>query len=361
MRRLHLAAVLNAALRRLALLSVVVCAALPRADAAMTDFASASDVWAVERVDALVRLTVYDGESRSSVDRTGTGFIVNSTRDQQYILTSTHVVAGRKLDASPGCDPLPPNLVIEGYAGELRGSCVHHLGRDISAIRLSTFRRQTLPSLPLRGCRLDPGTRIYLAGYPLGGDVDAQRNGVVTGRGLEWDLLVTDIPTTGGMSGGPYLSADGDVVGIHQGGVRFVAGFAHLMPMQVVDAALRNQLDIEVDFDDGACPTPPTLESALTAMARHIGIDLFQEQAAGDATRSIRARLAELEQLNDRIEALRSELAKVEDRLVTASNIGPRQFLTLGNGEVPLGVEEDEGTCFLTGLRLLGEEGMMAV
>ena len=208
--------------------------------------------WNSERGEALVRVEVPS--DTSSQPAVGTGFLVSGLGSRFFVMTATHVLLPKV-----GPDDVPPNACISVVAGthlfqgnsggpEVRPRCVYHLGSDISLIEL--YPRNVPPYVPLRVVARDlkQKDKVYFAGFPLGGDRDMNRSGQVTGtRGID-ESIVTDILTAEGMSGGPYLDETGSVVGIHQGGVRYLAGYAQRLTIWQVRKKLEDLLPDSPSF-----------------------------------------------------------------------------------------------------------------
>ncbi|WP_077380586.1 S1 family peptidase [Mesorhizobium prunaredense] len=214
--------------------------------------AAQENPWTEERQKAVVRVEVpVPSKDKPSV---GTGFIVEGRSDDYYVITSTHtVLPDHDPDASPPAECLPLNkqtrLFRVNRGGlELLGNCVRHLGNDISLILLEPGDGK-FPTLRLS--RREPKNRdwLFIAGYPEGGRLDANRSAQVT----RWDsankTVITAMLTTGGMSGGPYLDAGGSVVGVHRGGLRFEAGHARMTPIWTMKNELERYLpEIQEDY-----------------------------------------------------------------------------------------------------------------
>jgi S1-C subfamily serine protease len=216
---------------------------------------SLGNPWTPERARAVVRIEV----TRGAAPVVGTGFVVKGLSGRHYVLTSTHVVLPEHnpADAQPsGCIPLLNGTrLFQGNSGgpELRASCAHHLGYDTSIAELAP-RDDPFPVLELSARELAVNDPVTLAGFPLGYPRDTSRSGKITTTSGPDGTIVTDILTAEGMSGGPYLTSDGVVVGIHRGGGRYTAGFAHMTPI----FWLRNLLERFVG------PIPTTLTTRPT-------------------------------------------------------------------------------------------------
>jgi hypothetical protein len=177
----------------------------------------------------------------------GTGVIVRGLSNRSYVLTSTHVAVPDATGSTPpqGCIPLPHGTkMFQGNSGgpDLRPECAYHLGDDISLIKLLPRDDPPYPNLPLVARDLREGDRVYIAGFPLGNSRDTNRFGHVTETSGQDETVITNILTAEGMSGGPYLAIDGIVVGIHRGGAKYTAGFAHMVPISKIRLKLEPHL-----------------------------------------------------------------------------------------------------------------------
>jgi hypothetical protein len=103
---------------------------------------------------------------------------------------------------------------------------------------------------------------VSLAGFPLGYPRDIRVGKVTPTTGPD-GMVVTDITTAEGMSGGPYLSFDGMVVGIHRGGGRYTAGFAHMTPIWRLRTSLENYLP-KISDEPPSTPSRPEADLAAT-------------------------------------------------------------------------------------------------
>ena len=208
-----------------------------------------AQVWTEERKRALVRLEIPEPnpDRQPSV---GTGVLVRGLQGRTYVLTSTHVLTPGV--TPPGsqpetCAPLPARAQMrEGSSGGavLEPKCVRHLGQDISLVELKPRQSPRYTILQITAPDIPEGQRLFLAGFPAAQDMsDTSRAGQVTSQiGVEPGLVVTDILTQGGMSGGPYLAEDGTVVGVHRGGLHLTSGFAQMAPISTVRQSLERFL-----------------------------------------------------------------------------------------------------------------------
>jgi hypothetical protein len=85
-------------------------------------------------------------------------------------------------------------------------------------------------------------------------------------------MIETDALTAEGMSGGPYLSPDGVVVGIHQAGARIAAGFPHMTPIWGIRTSLEKHLPPIPQHR-----TSPSRPAAAAEAARRCGSEKLEE------------------------------------------------------------------------------------
>ena len=211
-----------------------------------------------ERANALVRIEAPGPNAKPDV---ATGFIVDGLSGTQYVATVTHgLLPGRGDYQNPdNCEALPAKTTLrQGNTGGplLTHECAYHLGKDVSLVELSPGA-SPLPALPLLACGLVPSDDVYLGGFALGLD-RITMVGEVRGNGSQ-GTIITDSLTAGGLSGGPYLTAAGHVVGIHQGVLRDSdgkesPGYATILPVQ----AMRLKLEAKLPpiTTQAECPKP---------------------------------------------------------------------------------------------------------
>jgi S1-C subfamily serine protease len=139
----------------------------------------------------------------------GSGFIVDPSG---YIVTNNHVVTGAA-------------LVKVWLNGETEARSARVIGysecNDLAVIKIDG---DNLPYLGWYDGSVDPGTEVYLAGFPLGEPEYSLTKGIVSKSSTNGDTSWTSIAggvlghdATGnpGNSGGPLVTTDGQVVGIH--------------------------------------------------------------------------------------------------------------------------------------------------
>jgi N-acetylmuramoyl-L-alanine amidase len=197
-----------------------------------------------ERRAAVVRIEI-NSKSEPSV---GAGAIVAGKDGRYFILTSAHVLFGRSNASgkSDDCIPHPSELRIfrPDRDGEVleTSSCGYKLGQDLALIALKP-RTQAYPHLNLRTMDFKQYDLVYVAGYPNGFPLDPTRSGYVSHPKIpQSDLVGANIVTMEGMSGGPYLTIDGFLVGIHNGGVSLRPGLAQFTSIKRRSSALEHHL-----------------------------------------------------------------------------------------------------------------------
>ena len=139
----------------------------------------------------------------------GSGFIVDPSG---YIVTNNHVVTGAA-------------LVKVWLNGETEARSARVIGysecNDLAVIKIDG---NDFPYLGWYDGTVDPGTEVYLAGFPLGEPEYSLTKGIVSKSSTNGDTSWTSIAggvlghdATGnpGNSGGPLVTPDGQVVGIH--------------------------------------------------------------------------------------------------------------------------------------------------
>ena len=139
----------------------------------------------------------------------GSGFIVDPSG---YIVTNNHVVTGSA-------------LVKVWVNGETEARSARVVGysecNDLAVIKIDG---EDLPYLDWYKGQIDPGMEIYLAGFPLGEPEFSLTKGIISKSSTNGDTSWTSIAggvlghdATGnpGNSGGPLVTSDGQVVGVH--------------------------------------------------------------------------------------------------------------------------------------------------
>ncbi|SEN25047.1 Trypsin-like peptidase domain-containing protein [Bradyrhizobium sp. OK095] len=233
--------------RRTVILATALGTFLPNAVAFSGDVASLSDPWTSDRTAAIVRIEVQT--SAAADPSVGTGFIVKGLSGSHYVLTSSHVVLPElSNDKAPpsGCaNLLTKTRLQENNAGgkDLSPKCVYHVGQDVSLIQLNP-RDESYHVLALSTRNVAKDELLSIAGFPLG-NPRVTRSGKVTSLDGPEETIITEILTAEGMSGGPYLDTQGNVVGIHLGGGRYTAGYPYAKPIWRLRTALQSLLVLD--------------------------------------------------------------------------------------------------------------------
>lgn len=193
---------------------------------------------AVVRVQGIVLAKDTDNEA-DAVRGIGTGVVIV---DKGIILTNLHVVQGFDRVQVTFADGLESNAEVIGTAPE----------HDLAVLQATTIP-DDLAAATLRSTHdLAPGDRVIAIGFPFGIGPSVS-SGVVSGLRREYqspqgkrlltNLIQFDAAVNRGNSGGPLVTADGEVVGIVTGllnpsdqGVFIGIGFA--VPIENAAAAV---------------------------------------------------------------------------------------------------------------------------
>jgi len=167
----------------------------------------------VVRVRQLVKKT-EEGEEPKDIERSvGTGVVIV---DKGIILTNLHVVAGADRVGVVFEDGTEAEADVIGVQAE----------NDLAVIQARTLPDDLVPAT-LRSTRdLAPGDEVVAVGFPFGIGPSATA-GVISGLGRTYvsadgkraltNLIQFDAAANPGSSGGPLVTADGEVVGIVTG------------------------------------------------------------------------------------------------------------------------------------------------
>lgn len=170
------------------------------------------DVVAAATVQIVAQGTFVDPEFGSTEGSgSGTGFVID---DSGLAVTNNHVVAGAGLLKVyvPG-ENEPRNAKILGVS-------------ECSDLAVIDIDGDGFTSLDWYGGDLQPGLDVYAAGYPLGDPEYTLTRGIVAkvaaNGETQWasvdNVLEHDASIQPGNSGGPLVTADGEVVGINYAG-----------------------------------------------------------------------------------------------------------------------------------------------
>lgn len=207
----------------------------------------------------------WTGEKRAAIifvemaNRKGTGFLVRSERGVLYVLTAAHNIFGvvDPSAAGPGGSAVPLNrcqpvnestikLRLETTGGTtLYADCIIYLGGpDIGAVRIKPpTQASRLPLLQLGRYQSNAHQRLALLGFAFGNNPElptaAQLNSLDGPRGT----VILAGMNAGGLSGAPYMSSEGLVVGVHSGVLTDEIprqGYAAMVPLSAAASALED-------------------------------------------------------------------------------------------------------------------------
>lgn len=219
--------------------------------------------------------TIFDLASGLSESHEGSGFLVNVS-GRFYIITNFHVLASALL---PSGEPLPDtSLEVSFFHRQpaLRVPVeIFHADpeRDIALLKPAPGSEfPEIPALPLgRSPALQVGQKVIAIGSPFGLDTTVT-SGIVSALerrlpGIEQAMIQTDAAVNPGSSGGPLLSARGEVIGINtalfnpNGGVFVGVGLA--VPSQDIVESLRS-IGLEVIMPEPVSRARATPHSGLS-------------------------------------------------------------------------------------------------
>jgi N-acetyl-anhydromuramyl-L-alanine amidase AmpD/uncharacterized membrane protein len=194
--------------------------------------------------------------------------------------------------SQPGCVALPGAALrlVMGDANPFElahQNCAIAVGYDTVLIPIKP-RGEGYPTLELAARKLRRFDRLYMAGYANGyAFLDAAGEGPVSQIDLPPDLRnMARIASAPGMSGGPLLSSDGKVVGVHRGGIKYLAGFAYFTRIETIRAKLEAALGpIPGDVANPPDPPAPSAAVAVAAAKARVGNLLALQSLPTAATR----------------------------------------------------------------------------
>lgn len=187
-----------------------------------------------------VRQLKEDKDGDKDIERSvGSGVVIV---DKGIILTNLHVVAGADRVGVIFADGLEAEAIVIGVQPE----------NDLAVIQAKTLPDDLVPAT-LRSTRdLAPGDEVVAVGFPFGIGPSATA-GVISGLGRNYvspdgkhaltNLIQFDAAVNPGSSGGPLVTADGEVVGIVTGIMnpteqRVFVGIGFAVPIENAAAAI---------------------------------------------------------------------------------------------------------------------------
>ncbi|MEE8452883.1 MAG: S1C family serine protease [Thermoguttaceae bacterium] len=205
---------------------------------------AAARIAAGQEVDNPPAETLYEKAKAASVEilvddhMGGSGWFADP---QGLLFTASHVISrpGRRIE------------VLSPEVGRIDAQVVAvDLGHDLALLRVES-REGGYPALKLAECVPPPGERVFLFGAPifrsavlLPGTV--ARDNTVFGYYTERYVEITHIAATvqGGTSGGPWLSEQGEAIGLQSGTISLKSvpvGIANVIPIEPIRALLKSQ------------------------------------------------------------------------------------------------------------------------
>lgn len=208
---------------------------------AATMWAEASP-WTEQHQDAVVRIEVpLQG---TPIPQVATGFIVEGAKQQYYVLTASHgLVSTVHPEPSSECKALPPGtrMFLKKKNGrEIFGLCAIHLGSDTALVELKPSEPPSAyPRMELNARQPKRHEQLYYGGFPFAIDFVVDRKAEVSV--VSWPpegWTATEASPAKGMSGGPYLEAQGTVLGLHHGQASDAGGWGIFVPISMMKTSL---------------------------------------------------------------------------------------------------------------------------
>jgi serine protease Do len=195
-----------------------------------------SAVVQIEAVGSFVDPEVGEVQNAAGL---GSGFLIDPSG---LIVTNNHVVTGGALlKVWVGGESSPRNAIVLGVS-----EC-----SDLAVIKIEG---NDYPYLEWYTGTITPGLDIYVAGYPLGDPEYTLTRGIVAKERAEGNtswasvpyVLQHDASTNPGSSGGPLVTADGKIVGVHYAAAREVTQQFAISRDTVVPLLADLQADLDV-------------------------------------------------------------------------------------------------------------------
>ncbi|MBM4436444.1 MAG: trypsin-like peptidase domain-containing protein, partial [Actinobacteria bacterium] len=189
------------------------------------------DLVAAATVEIVAQGTFIDPQfgQLQNVSGAGTGFIISP---DGWVLTNNHVVTGAAT----------LQIYVPGRGRPLNARVV--ATSECSDMALAKLTGTGFPFLTFHDQPPPVGTPIYVAGYPLGEPRHALVSGVLAKADAPGEsywasvdhVLQHDAAAMPGYSGGPVVTADGRVLGVHYAGNRqtsqaFAIGLNVVLPV----------------------------------------------------------------------------------------------------------------------------------
>jgi S1-C subfamily serine protease len=208
-----------------------------------------------QEVDAVAReITVrIDGKNDAY---SGSGIIIERNGDNYFVLTNWHVVEDKG------------DYTIYTHEGKrylIKSSQVQRLpGVDLAVLVFNSSTNYKTASIG-NPSQLQNGMKLRVTGYPLPGPVVKERtyislSGEISGRLSKpdngYELIYAVSPALSGMSGGPILNENGQVVGVNglgevdarTGNVSVVLGISINTYQRLATATVKNLLQQNITF-----------------------------------------------------------------------------------------------------------------
>ena len=192
---------------------------------------AAQQLYATAQYDLLqLRVLLKNGDSQSSV---GSGFLIGTSN---LVVTNYHVVSQIALEPETY---LGQYKTTDGNSGSIELLAVDVL-HDLAVVRVDR-RGSGFFHIPPQGdlAKLDQGERLYSLGNPLdlGFTITEGTYNGISSRGFSDQLMFTG-PVNPGMSGGPNITASGELAGVNVAHRRDGELVSFLVPASYVQALL---------------------------------------------------------------------------------------------------------------------------
>ena len=204
----------------------------------------------------------------------GSGAIIGKDKDTNnyFVLTAGHVVD----NIYPG-----EETNIQTHDGKIHSlntdQITHFEDVDLALVTFTSDNDYPIPTIDT-SAQVQELSQVYVAGYPLPGNAMRQKFHITTGNitGIDtfneqgYDLVYSNV-TRAGMSGGPILNQEGEIIGIHgraegsqlPDGTIVKQGFNLGMPIEVfLEGASQSKINLaNLNLQIDSTITPITLEA----------------------------------------------------------------------------------------------------